>query len=1822
MKKLMSLFLSLSLLLLTINTTGNIAFAADNCTITEVSVDKARYNTGDNVTISIEINNPDSMAVSKTVTTKIYHLENLVDTYSSVVDVQPNTATTHTVTWTAPSNNYTGYLISADIGDGVEVTTGVDVSNDFTRYPRYGYSVDFPVGETLEESNEMIEKLAKDYNINVVQYYDWMYRHDMNFPSTGNTWVDLFGNTISETTLQNRIDKGHALNQSAMAYQMAYMVREDYEDYSAKKEWGLYRNKDYNISYDKDNPSTINNIDQLIFPLEGSPAPILFAMNPANKDWQDFMNNQYTLAVNRLGFDGIQIDQMGDFWGNINYYDYWGNYVDLSKTFSDFVNDSKEALTNNNSSKNYLTMNAVNGAVPPNDRFSTWDIMNNADTDFQFSEIWQNSPTYDSLKKYIEWQKLTDGGKTMVLAAYMNQHTNAGTLYEAENASLSGLTSGNDNGTTYITGFDSAGDSADFNISVPEDGVYTLVFRFSNGASARADKNIYVDNEKVMTAYFDLTRTGLMPANPSWSNYSNEAAFTDPKTLYLTAGNHSIKVQHDSDNTGDIRVDSVTLGTFNKASVRLTDSAIAASGAMHIEMGTGLSMANGSSNFCDTVMLGHPYYPKAFKMMRDDLRNEMQNHYDFITAYENLLYDPDINPVDGGTQTISIENESVTGSGESGNIWFIPKTKNDDYGIVHLINLTSETNTNWRDVTDEPTTKNNLQVKYYIPYHKTVSNLYMASPDRNDCMTENLSFTTGTDSVGKYISFTVPELKYWDMIYFTFGNESEPSIYEAEDSIKKDVGTNNDHNGYTGSGFVDSYGETWDSVSFDIEVEEEGDYTLRFSYANATGSECSRELIVDNQNKGKISFQPLSDWDTWGIAEKGVHLLPGRHRLVVLVTHEYTGFINLDNLRVSKLSESVRGVYMNNWKDSVYLWKETQNNLTKPLFTDGPSIYELRFYEKTDADDYNRNEIKNYSMFFRDETDNKVYTTGSNFRASGHFGDDGIFYTDYETYAGEKMSPEISRDYAAIPNENFMVVRYTVKNNTGSEKTYNIMDMLHVDNHSNNDITASYDSTKQVTTIDMSGAGQYYIAHGTLESSVNGYQIADDTVSDTNSNICSPWHTFNNDGTLKNNGSVTCREDISTAFTKSVTLQSQESTDIYFYIAIGKDNVEIQNAIDTATGQNGSYWMNTMETNYSNWLNEGKSVNFDQPELNYCYENISVALKQSIVPGTYNDGTKDVAKFASLPATTNPSAYSYKVWARDSAVTAMSLDASGHTDEAEYYWYWLADRQIKVDHGDWRKPGTFWTCYWIWNNDPVSFVEPEYDSIGMFLVGAYRHYESLEEPAKTNFLNNIWEDYRRSADFAMNHIDSNGFGKADCSIWEEQIEYNAFTEALYAAGLDAAQEMAKAKGLQSLADNYNGAAGSIRSAIQRSSTDSVPGLWNQTDPNNRYYNRAVNLNNTPRTTVDASSDVLVTYGVIDMMSKRAYDHYNKVNNTIAHDTYGITRYEGDSFYSGKNSWDPGGVEAFEDEPSWPQMTMWVAMMELFSGYDSLRDNALRRLEWFADRTALGYAPQGEAVSNVTLKPIISTMIEPITGAAYIMTALTYEDKFDMRITPNQYNAGARYTVNVHDGCRDTSNAYDTISDWHQWTYIPYYLDKIGDNTAGDSSRDIKKIYISNDDNNMYIRIDNVGNTLPNYNVNNDKFVVSVYSQDFSNGSINTTNNGFYGSALDRDYGYMVTRRSDDSNYTAYNVDSNNSWQLDKQITSVIAPQWESTSGRIEMVIPLSELSSGSVSTGDWANMKIALGLDNGSGMQETDYMNIHYRITGNNESWLFGNSEE
>jgi hypothetical protein len=467
----------------------------------------------------------------------------------------------------------------------------------------------------------------------------------------------------------------------------------------------------------------------------------------------------------------------------------------------------------------------------------------------------------------------------------------------------------------------------------------------------------------------------------------------------------------------------------------------------------------------------------------------------------------------------------------------------------------------------------------------------------------------------------------------------------------------------------------------------------------------------------------------------------------------------------------------------------------------------------------------------------------------------------------------------------------------------------------------------------------------------------------------------------------------------------------------------------------------------------------------------------------------------------------------------------------------------------------------------------------------------------------MWPKVQAAANFVQNNIASNGLGAADASIWEEAVQYNVFTQAFYVAGLHAAATYAQLESAGSTGDSWNGAASTILSAVQRSDTWSPPGLYNASG----YYDRGINTDGSVNSLLDSSSMALIVLGDVDAGSTRAAATVHTIETNLTHDTSGIARYTNDGYYY-NSPYDPAGNEALAAEPVWPNMTMFDAIDEVFTGNTSA---ALTRLQWYASRSGVGYMPPGEAVAWPNSQPVLSTMSEPLTASSFVMAALTYTGAYDPRVQATNSNAGAYDTIN------ETTNPG---ADWSQWTNVPYYTFPKGVSQSGSGMTDLRDVYISNDANNIYVRVDNDSGAFSAFNAS-PKFALLVYAQDFNHGSGTSSSTGEYGRTLDHPMNYLVGRWSDSNTFSKFSAGSSG-WTSTGTISS-IAPQWDTATGRIEADVPISAVaSSGSAATGSYAYLDVELAYQNPSTgtWQDDDLGAIHYQLTGSGTSWLYGNT--
>jgi hypothetical protein len=126
-------------------------------------------------------------------------------------------------------------------------------------------------------------------------------------------------------------------------------------------------------------------------------------------------------------------------------------------------------------------------------------------------------------------------------------------IYEAEDTLLTGVASNNNhtgfNGFGFVDNVINIDDAAEFTVTVPVAGQYTVTMRYamgSAGPSGNRTLSVYVNGVDEVQALF--TSTG------AWDVWNDQT-----QTITLNAGSNTIKYQLDSDDTGWVNLDYITV---------------------------------------------------------------------------------------------------------------------------------------------------------------------------------------------------------------------------------------------------------------------------------------------------------------------------------------------------------------------------------------------------------------------------------------------------------------------------------------------------------------------------------------------------------------------------------------------------------------------------------------------------------------------------------------------------------------------------------------------------------------------------------------------------------------------------------------------------------------------------------------------------------------------------------------------------------------------------------------------------------------------------------------------------------------------------------------------------------------------------------------------------------------------------------------------------------------------------------------------------------------------------------------------------------------
>ena len=106
---------------------------------------------------------------------------------------------------------------------------------------------------------------------------------------------------------------------------------------------------------------------------------------------------------------------------------------------------------------------------------------------------------------------------------------------------------------------------------------------------------------------------------------------------------------------------------------------------------------------------------------------------------------------------------------------------------------------------------------------------------------------------------------------------------EAETGVLSEGTVDNNHAGYTGSGFVNLVNRAGTYLDLTIDLPEAGPWTMRIRYANGTADNRPCELRLDGQVLDEsFDFPPTGDWTDWAYSDEiSINVSGGSHDLRV-----------------------------------------------------------------------------------------------------------------------------------------------------------------------------------------------------------------------------------------------------------------------------------------------------------------------------------------------------------------------------------------------------------------------------------------------------------------------------------------------------------------------------------------------------------------------------------------------------------------------------------------------------------------------------------------------------------------------------------------------------------------------------------------------------------------------------------------------------------------------------------------------------------------------------------------------------------------------------
>ncbi len=156
------------------------------------------------------------------------------------------------------------------------------------------------------------------------------------------------------------------------------------------------------------------------------------------------------------------------------------------------------------------------------------------------------------------------------------------------------------------------------------------------------------------------------------------------------------------------------------------------------------------------------------------------------------------------------------------------------------------------------------------------------------------------DFTGTNADYTITSLNRNTNLTATF-RPLNPLLYEAEYATLGSAVVENEHLGFTGTGYVNVANESGSYLEFPVYVESAGNKSILLSYANGATSARTFAVNVNGSDFSTLTFEPTGAWTNWNKMEFTIDL-PQGYNTITFISNATEGGPNVDKLEIGVMT--------------------------------------------------------------------------------------------------------------------------------------------------------------------------------------------------------------------------------------------------------------------------------------------------------------------------------------------------------------------------------------------------------------------------------------------------------------------------------------------------------------------------------------------------------------------------------------------------------------------------------------------------------------------------------------------------------------------------------------------------------------------------------------------------------------------------------------------------------------------------------------------------------------------------------------------------------